>query len=79
MCPIHHDVIDADDVTFTVDVLRTLKAEHEAKCRDQSPPSPQAVELFLANVVLEVSATALPCSTSPPRPRAVMWTLTTSG
>ena len=55
MCPIHHDVIDADDVTFTVEVLRTLKSEHEAKCRDQSPPGTQAEELFLANVVADVS------------------------
>ena len=55
MCPVHHDVIDADDVTFTEDVLRMLKEEHEAKFRDQSPPSTQAKELFLANVVMEVS------------------------
>jgi hypothetical protein len=55
MCPVHHDVIDADDVTFTVEVLRELKAEHEAKYRDQSPPSTLAEELFLANVVVEVS------------------------
>jgi len=54
-CPIHHDVIDADDVTFTVAALRTLKSEHEAKYRDQSPPGTRAEELFLANVVVDVS------------------------
>jgi hypothetical protein len=55
MCPVHHDVVDADDVTFTEDVLRVLKVEHEAKYRDQSPPSTRAEELFLANVVVQVS------------------------
>ena len=55
MCPIHHDVIDADDLTYTVEVLRTLKAEHETKYRDQSPPGARAEELFLANVVVDIS------------------------
>ncbi len=55
MCPIHHDVIDADDVTFSVEVLRTLKSEHEAKYRDQAPLSTRAEELFLANVVVDIS------------------------
>jgi hypothetical protein len=55
MCPVHHDVIDADDLTFTEDVLRALKAEHEAKHRAQPQPSTRAEELFLANVVVEVS------------------------
>ena len=55
MCPIHHDVIDADEVTFTVAVLRALKAEHELRHCDQAPPSTRAEELFLANVVVDVS------------------------
>jgi hypothetical protein len=55
MCPVHHDVIDADAVTFTEDVLYTLKAEHEARHRDQGPASTRAEELFLANVIVEVS------------------------
>src|SRR4051812_14232778 len=55
MCPIHHDVIDADDVTFTVDVLRAIKAEHEAMYEEASPPEKGVEELFLANVSLEVT------------------------
>lgn len=55
MCPVHHDVIDADDVTFTVEVLRALKVEHEAKYSGQPPPGTQSEELFLANVVVDVS------------------------
>ncbi len=30
MCPIHHDVIDADVVEYTVERLQAIKAEHEA-------------------------------------------------
>jgi hypothetical protein len=30
MCPLHHDVIDADEVAYTVDRLCQLKADHEA-------------------------------------------------
>jgi hypothetical protein len=55
MCPVHHDVIDADHVTYTEGVLRAIKAEHEARYRDQPPPSTRAEELFVANVVMEVS------------------------
>lgn len=55
MCPVHHDVIDADDLTFTVDVLRAIKAEHEQKYRDQAAPSTREEELFLANVILDVT------------------------
>ena len=64
MCPVHHDVNDADDVAFTVEVLRTIKSEHEAKYRDQSPPSSRAEELFLANVIVEVSDGSIILSTN---------------
>lgn len=37
MCPIHHDVIDADVVAYTVDRLRAMKAQHEAAA--SSPPN----------------------------------------
>jgi len=56
MCPIHHDVIDADDVTFTENVLRVIKADHEAKYRDEPAPDKSMEELFLANVMLASTA-----------------------
>lgn len=34
MCPIHHDVIDADEVPYSVGRLHTLKSEHEARQRN---------------------------------------------
>ena len=38
MCPIHHDVVDADVVAYTVDRVTAMKAQHEA-----AAPSPAAL------------------------------------
>ena len=32
LCATHADLIDRDEVTYTADVLRTMKSEHEANC-----------------------------------------------
>ena len=32
LCATHADLIDRDEVTYTADVLRVMKAEHEATC-----------------------------------------------
>ena len=32
LCATHADLIDRDEVTFTADVLRTMKREHEGRC-----------------------------------------------
>lgn len=32
LCATHADLIDRDEVTYTADVLRAMKAEHEANC-----------------------------------------------
>ncbi len=55
MCPIYHNVIDADDVAFTVEYLRRLKAEHESNHKGQPAPSEALETFFLANVTLEVT------------------------
>ena len=54
MCPIHHDVIDTDDKVYTVEVLHTLKAEHEAKHENDAPPAEETVTLFINNVSFDV-------------------------
>jgi len=51
MCPIHHDVIDADKEVYTVEILRKLKEEHEAK-HGRQEANDAITELFLANVSL---------------------------
>ncbi len=35
LCATHADLIDRDEVTYTADVLRAMKAEHEAKCGER--------------------------------------------
>jgi hypothetical protein len=38
LCADHADLIDQDEVTYTVEVLRTMKREHEASCARCSGP-----------------------------------------
>jgi hypothetical protein len=33
LCATHADLIDRDEVTYTIPVLRSMKAEHEARCK----------------------------------------------
>ena len=35
LCATHADLIDRDEATYTADVLREMKAEHEAKCAER--------------------------------------------
>ena len=35
LCANHADLIDRDEVTYTADVLRAMKADHEAKCAER--------------------------------------------
>src|SRR5271166_211582 len=46
MCPIHHDVIDADSEVYTVEALLKIKAEHEAQ-HGQPLPTDAMTELYL--------------------------------
>jgi len=35
LCATHADLIDRDEVTYTADVLRAMKSEHEANCAER--------------------------------------------
>lgn len=35
LCAYHADLIDKDEVTYTADVLRAMKSEHEANCNER--------------------------------------------
>lgn len=50
MCPIHHDVIDADPVAYSVERLTTLKAEHEGTSSSALEIPDQVTEQFLVNL-----------------------------
>jgi hypothetical protein len=49
MCPIHHDVIDTDVDSYTVERLQRMKAQHESQHEGGSEPSEQVVEKLLIN------------------------------
>lgn len=48
LCPIHHDVIDADESAYTVDKLRSLKANHEARHVGRNEPDDSVAKELLA-------------------------------
>jgi hypothetical protein len=59
MCPIHHDVIDDDEETHTVEWLQDLKEKHEARYAGGAPPTDDVVRQLLYP----------PLTPSPPPPR----------
>jgi len=52
LCPIHHDVVDSDETSYTIDRLLKLKADHES--RFTGAPSFD-VDDTLANEVIRIS------------------------
>jgi hypothetical protein len=52
LCPIHHDVIDSDPTSYTVDRLRQIKAAHESGPREPEPADEIARQMVaISNVV----------------------------
>lgn len=51
MCPIHHDVIDADEIAYTVDHLTEIKRKYERKWQQQ----PNEVSDALASALIALS------------------------
>lgn len=50
MCPIHHDVIDADEDSYTVARLQAIKSAHEASHPKRQEPSDDVARQFLASI-----------------------------
>jgi hypothetical protein len=50
MCPVHHDVIDADEKAYTVSRLEETKRDHEAAQPKQAELSEAAANQFIANI-----------------------------
>lgn len=55
MCPIHHDVIDSDELSYTVERLTQIKAEHEAKWAGGDEPNNDIVAQLIANLETNIS------------------------
>lgn len=50
MCPIHHDVIDDDPVSYTVSRLKEIKVEHEKIHAGGKEPSDEIINQFILNI-----------------------------
>jgi len=50
MCPLHHDVIDSEVKTYTVEKLLEIKARHEARYTGGAQPSDDVARQFLLPV-----------------------------
>jgi hypothetical protein len=50
MCPIHHDVIDADEEAYTVERLRKIKEGHEGRSQSMPELSSDAAAQFINNI-----------------------------
>jgi hypothetical protein len=51
MCPVHHDVIDADPESYTVTRLLEIKAAHESAHSSGPEPTDDVARQFIANIV----------------------------
>jgi hypothetical protein len=49
MCPVHHDVIDADEQSYTVERLSQIKRDHEATTLAADEPPDEIAERLLVN------------------------------
>lgn len=52
MCPIHHDVIDSDVESYSVQRLVKIKLEHEATNQNGEEPTDKIAETLIANISL---------------------------
>lgn len=50
MCPIHHDVIDDNEIKYTIEKLKIIKKEHEKLYEINTEPSDDIVYQFIMNL-----------------------------
>jgi hypothetical protein len=50
MCPVHHDVIDADPLAYTVAQLTQMKGDHEARHAGGAEPTDEVANQFVINL-----------------------------
>lgn len=50
MCPVHHDVIDADEKAYAVSRLEEMKRDHESTQPEQAELSEAEANQFIANI-----------------------------
>lgn len=50
LCPIHHDVIDDDEISYTVDRLRAMKSDHEHSTKAITEFTDDTVDQLLLSI-----------------------------
>jgi len=58
MCPMHHDVIDADPAKYTVDHLTQIKVQHDVSHRGGSEPSDDIARQLQLNVAITATVSS---------------------
>lgn len=53
MCPIHHDVIDSDEISYTVERLTEIKKQHENNSENMEDCSDEVANTLLLNMTIE--------------------------
>jgi hypothetical protein len=51
MCPIHHDVVDSDPASYTVERLTAIKEAHETAEPNGPDPNDEIVKQLIANII----------------------------
>lgn len=59
MCPIHHDVIDSDEDSYTIERLFQIKAEHEKAFQGGQEPNDDVANTLIANSQIFVNVSAV--------------------
>lgn len=63
LCALHHDIIDDDVTTYTVDVLREMKREHENAAAERLALSDDAAAAFIGNLAITIESSSILTST----------------
>lgn len=59
MCPIHHDVIDADEETYTVERLHEIKSTHESTSAMPESPTDEQLQTLIAVSEINVAGSVI--------------------
>lgn len=55
MCPIHHQIVDADISTYTVERLLEIKQEHESRAVKINEPTDEIAETLLSKILSKIA------------------------
>ena len=56
LCPVHHDIVDANVETYSVEHLLAIKRDHEQASQERLPISKDAIKQIIEHSIAEVSS-----------------------